>query len=105
ARYLVFVLALTSTNCHSPSFQQTPPSHRCSSRLQPLLMHKLLPLGCVSVACREMEGRASGAPDACSFRLAHARRRLDERVEYRLQIEGPAADDLEHVGGGGLLLQ
>ena len=25
--------------------------------------------------------------------------------EHRLQIEGRAADDLEHVGGGGLLLQ
>ena len=28
-----------------------------------------------------------------------------KRVEHRLQIEGRAADDLEHVGGGGLLLQ
>ena len=38
-------------------------------------------------------------------RLAQPRRRLDQRVEHRLQIEGRAADDLEHVGGGGLLLQ
>ena len=30
---------------------------------------------------------------------------FDQRVEHRLQIEGRAADDLEHVGGGGLLLQ
>ena len=30
---------------------------------------------------------------------------FDERIEYGLQIEGRAADDLEHVGGGGLLLQ
>ena len=29
----------------------------------------------------------------------------DQRVEHRLQIEGRAADDLEHVGGGGLLLE
>ena len=29
----------------------------------------------------------------------------DECIEHRLQIEGRAADDLEHVGGGGLLLQ
>ena len=28
-----------------------------------------------------------------------------QRVEHRLQIEGRAADHLEHVGGGGLLLQ
>jgi len=31
--------------------------------------------------------------------------RLDQRVEHRLQIEGRAADDLQHVGGRGLLLQ
>ena len=37
--------------------------------------------------------------------FAQPRRRLDQRVEHRLQIEGRAADDLEHVGGGGLLLQ
>ena len=29
----------------------------------------------------------------------------DKRIEHRLQIERRAADDLEHVGGGGLLLQ
>ena len=32
-------------------------------------------------------------------------RGFDQRVENRLQIERRAADDLEHVGGGGLLLQ
>ena len=37
--------------------------------------------------------------------LAQPGRRFDQRVEHRLQIEGRAADDLEHVGGGGLLLQ
>jgi hypothetical protein len=30
---------------------------------------------------------------------------LDQRVEHGLQIERRAADDLEHVGGGGLLLE
>ena len=30
---------------------------------------------------------------------------FDQRLQHRLQIEGRAADDLEHVGGGGLLLQ
>ena len=39
------------------------------------------------------------------LRLAQAGGRRDQGVEHRLQIEGRAADDLEHVGGGGLLLQ
>src|SRR4029077_13930181 len=33
------------------------------------------------------------------------RRRLDQRIENGLQIERRAADDLEHAGGSGLLLQ
>ena len=36
---------------------------------------------------------------------AEARHRLHQRVENRLEIDGRAADDLEHVSGGGLLLQ
>ena len=37
--------------------------------------------------------------------IAQPRRRFDQRLQDRLEIEGRAADDLEHVGGGGLLLQ
>src|SRR5262249_33226714 len=45
------------------------------------------------------------AEDECLIRLAEPRRRLDERIEHSLQVEGGVADYLEHVGGGGLLLQ
>ena len=44
-------------------------------------------------------------PQRHTVRLAQSRRRFDQRVEHRLQVESRAADDLEHVGGGGLLLQ
>ncbi|MFZ1152920.1 MAG: hypothetical protein WAR76_24835 [Xanthobacteraceae bacterium] len=37
--------------------------------------------------------------------VAMPRGRLDERIEHRLKIEGRAANDLEHVGSGGLLLE
>src|SRR5262249_35429549 len=37
--------------------------------------------------------------------IAQPRGALDEGVQYLLQIEGRATDDLQHVGGGGLLLQ
>ena len=43
----------------------------------------------------------NGAMSASHNRAAD----FDQRVEHGLQIEGRAADDLEHVGGGGLLLQ
>src|SRR5262249_62109719 len=37
--------------------------------------------------------------------LAQASHRLDKGVKHRLQVESRATDDLEHVGGSGLLLQ
>src|SRR5262249_40140229 len=43
--------------------------------------------------------------DGAHIRFAKVGRRFGERIEHGLQIEGRAADDLEHVGGGGLLLQ
>ena len=38
-------------------------------------------------------------------RLAKPDRQFDQCVQHCLQVEGRAADDLEHVGGRGLLLQ
>src|SRR5262249_22491011 len=37
--------------------------------------------------------------------VAQACRRFNQRLQHRLEVKGRAADDLEHVGGGGLLLQ
>jgi hypothetical protein len=37
--------------------------------------------------------------------LAEARCRFDQRIENRVEVEGRAADHLEHVGGRSLLLQ
>src|SRR5262245_6724540 len=49
--------------------------------------------------------RTVWANDTSDIRLAQPRCRLDKRIEHGLQIEGRSADDLEHVGGGGLLLE
>src|SRR6516165_4680293 len=64
----------------------------------------------------ELRGKAEGcrAPkgvailrkrDMSDVRLANPDGRFDKRVEHGLQIEGRAADDLEHVGSRSLLLQ
>ena len=37
--------------------------------------------------------------------VTKAASRFNERLQHRLEIEGRAADDLEYVGGGRLLLQ
>ena len=51
------------------------------------------------------ENLAHWARDGGHIRLAQARCRSDQCIEHRLQIESRAADDLEHVGGRGLLRQ
>ena len=58
-----------------------------------------------AITCRDAVALASDDKMSDVCRLAQPRCRLDQRIEHRLQIEGRAADDLEHVGGGGLLLQ
>src|SRR5262245_48013005 len=40
-----------------------------------------------------------------NVRLAQPRRRFDQRIKHSLQIERRAADHLQDIGGGGLLLQ
>src|SRR5262249_17408368 len=53
----------------------------------------------------QVVGALLAAENERTFGRAQARRRLHQRVEHDLQVEGRAANDLEHVGGGGLLLQ
>src|ERR1700733_8607787 len=43
--------------------------------------------------------------DQALRRVAERACRFDQRAPYRIQIKRPAADDLEHVGGDGLLCQ
>src|SRR6516225_5271323 len=50
-------------------------------------------------------GVALSCEDDASLRLAQPRRRFNEGVQHRLQIEGRLADDFEHFGSGGLLLE
>ena len=58
-----------------------------------------------SVTCRKTVARPLGSPDVRHVCIAQSGGRLDQRIEYNLQIKGRAADDLEHVGGGGPLLE
>ena len=64
----------------------------------------------IALVCGESKGRseriniALAAPDDPGVRLANAGCGFDERIEHGLQVEGRAADDLEHVRGRRLLL-
>src|SRR5262245_12242242 len=37
--------------------------------------------------------------------IAERRRRLNESLQHGVQVESRTADDLEHIGGSGLLLE
>src|SRR5262249_523789 len=64
-------------------------------------------LGGVTVACRRVVACAfpRWSEDYTPVGLAYTCGRLDQRIEHRSQIERRPADDLEHLRGGGLLLQ
>src|SRR5262249_40821192 len=58
-----------------------------------------------AVPLRPIEHATDLTGDCRLIGFAQARGRLDERLQHRLEIERRATDDLEHVGGGGLLLK
>src|SRR5262245_46176508 len=87
------------------ALEYDPAGDRTAIRRERMLLHVLLLLRGKPVARDMMVGAVLGEPDGSPVRAAKAYRRLGERIEHRLQIEGRAADDLAHVGGGSLLLQ
>ena len=58
----------------------------------------------ITVACIKGYMIARRA-ERCKFASQSRAADSDQRVEHGLQVEGRAADDLEHVGGRGLLLK
>src|SRR4030095_12541547 len=76
-----------------------------ATRLDHLTLHVLFVVRGVAVIRSETIGVAFAAKDEGGVRLAKGGCRGDQRVKHRLQVEGGAADDLEHVGGRGLLLE
>src|SRR6516162_6766213 len=87
------------------ALEYDPTGDRTAIRPERMLFHVLLLLRGEAVARDMIVGAVLGEPDGSPIRVAKACRRLGERVEHRLQIEGRATDDLQHVGGGSLLLQ
>src|SRR5512146_815468 len=92
--------------------KQDPAHDRASTGLDGYSVQKFFVLQVLLVsssdpiACRVAIGSTVlGPPNVCHFRAAQARCGFDESVEYGLQIERRPADDLEHVSGGGLLLE
>src|SRR2546430_4539419 len=75
------------------------------SRPKSQILQEFLFGGCEPPACSKAVGIVPRLSDDPFVGLAQLRGRFRKRVQHGLQIECRAADDLENVCGGGLLLQ
>src|SRR6516162_8491809 len=86
------------------ALQQCAPGRGPAGERNRMLLHELNKFAGVLVAGGKPQQIAVGPRNRTHIRLAKPGSRLDQRVKYCLQVERRAADHLEHVGGGGLLL-
>src|SRR5262249_4561226 len=92
-------------NMNHPTFQQGPSRRRPASPLDGQSPHIFDELGRTPVSFREEEHPIFLPSYRGEVGVTKAGSRFNERLQHRLEIEGRAADDLEYVGGGGLLLE
>src|SRR6516225_7587065 len=58
-----------------------------------------------AVSLGAVEGTVSLTGNGSLIGIAKSGGRFDERLQHCPQIKGRTTDDLEHIGGGGLLLE
>src|SRR5215831_12033852 len=90
---------------HDLAFEHSAAGDGRSAGLEPKLSQEVMDFWAKPVACRMLVDSTLLPVNFGHVGLAESSRRLHQRVQNDLQIEGRAADDLEHIGGGGLLLQ
>src|SRR5262249_50058417 len=92
-------------NVDDPAFEQGTSGSRSRvglDRQAPDIVHEL---GGEAVRLGAKEHAADLPGYRAPLRLTKSGSRFDQRLQHRLEVEGRAADDLEHIGSGGLLLQ
>src|SRR5262245_47827970 len=92
-------------NVNRPTLQHGSPGNRAASWRDWVVFDELPVLLGKPMRGAQVKDIALTTENERVFRLAQPCRRSDERIEHGLQIEGRTADDLEHVGGRGLLLE
>src|SRR5262245_32076810 len=88
-----------------PPFQQGPSRRRPATPLDGQSPEIFDELGRVPVSLREEEHPVFLPSYHSEVGVTKAASRFNERLQHRLEIESRAADDFEHIGGGGLPLQ
>src|SRR5436190_23145009 len=101
----VFGISLNVCDLNCPPLKHGAADDGATTHFDWMILHKPLDLGRMTEICDLPIHATLFTIDRSHVRVAQSDRRLDERIKHSLQIEARAADDLEHVGGGGLLLQ
>ena len=91
-------------NVDDPAFERGTANERVATRRQGILLEEILVFARETAAGRETITSLPRAEKSGLVDAAQPRRRRKQRLQDRAQIECRAANDLEHVGGGGLLL-
>src|SRR4029077_16983924 len=88
-----------------PAFQQNSADTGITSRTNRMEPQGFFMLGRQRKSCLDFVSIAARSPNICSVGRAKPGSRFDKRIEHRLQIERRPTDNLQHVGGCGLLLE
>src|SRR5262245_38908540 len=86
------------------AFEQGASGDRATSRFDRYIPDELSKLRSVTIAYESEEGCPLFASNGALVGAGKAGGRFQQCFQHRLQIEGRAADGLEHVGGRSLLL-
>src|SRR5262249_29890826 len=79
------------------AFQQNPTRNRASAWLEWMIWHVRAVLVRDATSSDVEKADALRAANRYHIRVAESRDCLEQRIGHRLQIEGRAADDLQHV--------
>src|SRR5262249_15473583 len=104
-RYGVFWVGGYVLDVDDPAFEGNAAGDSPTAWRNRHILEECLVLGRESKVGRQPIDLPFATQNQGHFGVAEMRGGLDERVENGLQLGNRAADDLEHVGGGGLLLQ
>src|SRR5262249_3740854 len=102
----VFRIGQNIGDLDNSALQQGPPHHRLPPCLDRDALQVIIGVGTYAIGGRVVIGVGVLLAHNCGhWRIAKSCRRLRQRIEHRLEIETRAANDLEYLGGGCLLLQ
>src|ERR1700732_4323669 len=104
-RVAVFRVSQNVGDLNGLALKQHPPCKATAPRRKREGLVRFNVFGRETVTCRDIITFVSRAENLGHVRLAKPGGGLDQRVQHGSEVEGRAADDLEHVGGRGLLLE